>query len=207
MNSIITVLIYVYPIVCVFAPCIVYQIVLYRKGNKSETLNKVNLVWRYIFLLYLYLVMNIVGVGAIWEIGNYGEAIRIDEIHLMPFQSEGLFTYAMNTIMFMPLGFLLPLIWQKYRTFPKTILLGFLFSLFIELGQLFNRRQTDIDDLMMNVLGTILGYCLWLLFNKIFKTKPRELYVFRDESLIYLCLAVLGTFLLYNWRWSLAFSE
>ena len=151
--------------------------------------------------------MNIVGIGTIWEIGKYGDVIRLDEIHLIPFQSEGLFTNVMNVIMFMPFGFLLPLLWEKCRSIPKTIVAGFLFSLSIEIGQLFNRRQTDIDDLLMNVLGTILGFCIWLLFNKIFKTKPRDIQAFSDEPLIYLCLSVLGTFLLYNWRWFFMFAE
>ena len=181
MNPLATALSYVYPVLCVFGPCIVYQLILYRKGTQSETLHKGNLVWRYIFILYVYMVIEIVGIGTVWEIGKYGEVIRFDEINLMPFQSEGLFTYVTNGIMFMPLGFLLPLLWGKYRAIPRTIATGFLFSLSIEIGQLFNRRQTDIDDILMNVLGTVLGFCLWLLFNKLFRTKPRELRAFRDE--------------------------
>ena len=207
MNPLITILTYVYPIICVFVPCIVYQIILQKKENSSERLHKGNFVWRYVFILYLYLVMSIVGIGTIWEIGSYGPVIRTEEIHLLPFQSEGLFTYAMNALMFMPLGFLLPLLWEKYRSFPKTILLGFLFSLSIEIGQLFSRRQTDIDDLLMNVLGTALGFCAWLLFHKLFKTKPRDLYAFRDEPLMYLCLSVLGIFLLHHWQRLLTFAE
>ena len=207
MSPLITALTYVYPIICVFAPCIVYQIILYRKGNKNETINKGNLILRYLFIFYLFAVLNIVGLGTIWEIGNYGEIIRLDEIHLIPFQSEGLFTYVMNVIMFAPLGFALPFLWEKYRSFPKAIFTGFLFSLSIEIGQLFNRRQTDIDDLMMNVLGTILGFCIWLLLGKRFKTKPRELYVFKDEPLMYLCLSVLGIFLLHDWRWYFSFMS
>lgn len=207
MNPLITVIMHIYPVLCVFVPCIVYQIFLYKKRNRHEKLKIGNLIWRYVFILYLYMVLDVVGMGSIWELGKYGSIIRLDEIHLIPFQSEGLFTYAMNILMFMPLGFLLPLLWEKYRALPKTILAGALLSFSIEIGQLFNRRQTDIDDLLMNVLGAILGFCIWLLFNKLFKTKPKDLHAFTDEPLVYLLLSVLCTFFLYNWRWFFAFVQ
>lgn len=46
---------------------------------------------------------------------------------------------------------------------------GSFFSLFIELIQLFSFRATDIDDLLMNTLGTWVGY---LLFKVILKIMP-----------------------------------
>lgn len=207
MNSLISIIMYIYPILCVFVPCVIYQMFLYRKGVKYEKIMKGNLAWRYILILYIYMVMDVVGMGSIWEIGKYGSIIRMDEIKLIPFQSEGFLTYILNIIMLMPLGFLLPLIWEKYRTISKTIMAGFLFSLSIELGQLFNRRSTEIDDVLMNVLGAILGFSTWLIFNKLFKSKPKHVNVFKDEPLVYLFLSVLGTFLLYNWRWVLTLGQ
>ena len=50
----------------------------------------------------------------------------------------------------------------------KTVSIGFLFSLFIEAAQLFSFRATDIDDLLMNTMGTWLGYLLFLAINRIF---------------------------------------
>ncbi|PWJ51713.1 Glycopeptide antibiotics resistance protein [Faecalicatena contorta] len=207
MNSLISIIMYIYPVLCVFVPCIIYQVFLYRKGTKYEKIIKGNLVWRYILIFYIYMVMDVVGMGSIWEIGKYESIIRVEEIKLIPFQSEGFLTYILNIIMLMPLGFLLPLIWKKYRTILKTIIAGFFFSLSIELGQLFNRRSTEIDDVLMNVLGTILGFSIWLIFNKLFKSKPKDINVLKDEPLVYLVLSVLGTFLLYNWRWLLTFAQ
>lgn len=205
MNLLINILIYIYPVLCVFVPCVIYQMILYKRRDKYEKITKGNLVWRYIFILYLYMVMNVVGIGSIWEFGKYGSIIRLDEINLIPFQSEGFLTYILNIIMFMPLGFLLPLIWKKYRKLSKTVIAGFVFSLSIELCQLFNRRQTDIDDILMNVLGTILGFGIWLIFNKLFKTRDKDINMLMDDPLIYVLLSVLGIFLLYNWRWFIVF--
>lgn len=207
MNSLISILMYIYPILCVFVPCVIYQMFLYRKGTEYEKIMKGNLAWRYVLILYVYMVMDVVGMGSIWEIGKYDSIIRWDEIKLIPFQSEGFLTYILNIIMLMPLGFLLPLIWKKYRTISKTIIAGFFFSLLIELGQLFNRRSTEIDDVLMNVLGTILGFSIWLIFNRLFKSKSKDINVLKDEPLVYLVLSVLGTFLLYNWRWLLTFAQ
>lgn len=201
MNQLIEILLYIYPLLCVFLPSIIYQVILYKKQKGEYRINKINLIWRYILLLYLYLVMKVVGMGSIWEFGKYGSLIRLDEINLIPFQSDGYMTYILNVIMLMPLGFLLPLIWGNYRKITKTVVAGFLLSLSIELGQLFNRRVTDIDDLMMNSLGAAVGFGIWFIFNKLFKTTPRDKRIFADKPLVYIFLAVLGTFLLFNWRW------
>ena len=56
------------------------------------------------------------------------------------------------------MGFLLPAIWKEYRPIKKTVLMGLLVSVIIELLQIFTFRLTDIDDLITNTLGTFLGY-------------------------------------------------
>ena len=49
----------------------------------------------------------------------------------------------------------------------NVIFIGFLISLSIELTQLFLKRTTDIDDLILNTLGVIIG----LLISKRIKNK------------------------------------
>ena len=65
--------------------------------------------------------------------------------------------------------FLLPTLWNKFRKFIPTVFAGFIFSLIIEVGQLFTIRATDVDDLIMNTLGTILGFILFKILSIIFK--------------------------------------
>jgi len=43
-----------------------------------------------------------------------------------------------------------------------------LISLFIETTQIFLPRATDVDDLIMNTLGGLIGYILYLLVKKRF---------------------------------------
>ena len=81
----------------------------------------------------------------------------------------------LNVLLFMPFGFFLPLLWKRYGSFFRTLLAGFSVSLFIEGMQIFTYRASDINDLITNTLGTILGYCIGriilLLFSEI---RPEE---------------------------------
>lgn len=172
----------------------------YLQASKQEN-KAIHFVWVYIFLLYIYLTFSVAGIGSIWDIGDYDKIIRLEEINLLPFQSEGIITYVLNIIMFLPLGFLIPLIWKRYRNPLKIFMIGFGFSLSIELCQLFNRRNTDIDDLMMNTLGAVIGYFIWKLTKRLFKNiNHKSISLSKLEPIVYLTLAVLGEFLLFNWR-------
>ena len=191
----------IYALLCIIVPCSLYQLIICKRQNKKQENKAIHFVWVYIFLLYIYLTFSVAGIGSIWDIGHYDTIIRLEEINLLPFQSEGIMTYVLNIIMFLPLGFLIPLIWKRYRNPLKIFMIGFGFSLSIELCQLFNRRNTDIDDLMMNTLGAVIGYFIWKLTKRLFKNiKHKNISIYKLEPIVYLTLAVLGEFLLFNWR-------
>ena len=190
---------YIYSLVCFLLPGTVWLI--WNKGMIADKAYMVrHIIWIYIYLFYGYLaVQEAAGIGTIWDLIAYG---KLDNsINLIPISSEGAMTYILNIIMFMPFGFLLPLIWKNFRNAKKVVLMGFLMSLAIEICQLFNIRTTDIDDLLMNTLGTLVGYCCWKVFSLIFRnagTKCVE--IKKSEPVIYMFGGILGLFLLYNWR-------
>lgn len=66
-----------------------------------------------------------------------------------------------NICLFIPIGFCVPLLWNK-SSFRKTVLIGFLVSLFIEVCQFPQARGTDVDDLWINTLGAVIGYLLYV---------------------------------------------
>ena len=72
-----------------------------------------------------------------------------------------------NVALFVPLGFLLPLLGSRYRSLAMTAAVGLVASLGIELVQLAlllalsARRSVDVDDVILNVTGACLGYLLW----------------------------------------------
>jgi glycopeptide antibiotics resistance protein len=74
-----------------------------------------------------------------------------------------------NIAAFVPIGLLAPLGWQRWRTWSAALALGIGISLAIEASQLaisiavgVSYRRADVDDVILNGLGTAIGYGAWL---------------------------------------------
>ena len=89
----------------------------------------------------------------------------------------------LNIALFVPLGLLLPLLWKRYRDVRYTLAFSFGLSLVIELSQLFTYRATDVDDLITNTLGGILGWCTARMLFKHGKEEKEK-----DRALLLLAL-------------------
>ena len=114
--------------------------------------------------LYLAAVDAVVGLPSLLY-------IRFDQnINLVPFayMFSDYRNSLLNVLLFVPLGFLLPVLWKRFRSLLWTGLFGLSFSLSIELLQLLTLRATDINDLMTNTTGTILGWLLGRLVLRLF---------------------------------------
>ena len=190
-----------YPLFCILLPCMLY-VLIQTKGFHRRT-NFIHMIWVFIFLYYVYLVLETTGIGTIWEIGLYPGMKLQEEINLIPFRDGISLSMILNVVMFMPLGFLLPLLWKEYQSLVRTAIIGFCFSCGIEFCQLFNRRVSDVDDLLMNTLGAILGWLIWIVFSRITHLKygRRNQGFGGKEGAVYLALSLVGQFFLYNWRW------
>jgi glycopeptide antibiotics resistance protein len=67
-----------------------------------------------------------------------------------------------NVLMLIPLGFLLPLLWSKFRRPLWCMSGGIILSLLIELIQYITKRgYVQTDDVLMNTLGTMLGFMVY----------------------------------------------
>lgn len=72
----------------------------------------------------------------------------------------------MNVFLFIPFGFLLP--WSLKRGFFFSVFVGFVFSFCVELSQLvFRLGFCEIDDIIHNTLGCIIGFMYYLLLIRI----------------------------------------
>ena len=72
-----------------------------------------------------------------------------------------------NVIMFVPLGFFLPLNWEKVCGFVKwlAVVVGVITA--IEVLQMLTRLGSlDVDDLILNLAGSAAGYGLYKLIKK-----------------------------------------
>ena len=63
-----------------------------------------------------------------------------------------------NVFMFSPIGFFVSYLWEKWRTFRRMLLVGLGTTCFIEISQYFIGRSSDIDDVILNTCGVLIGY-------------------------------------------------
>lgn len=153
----------------------------------------------FVLAIYLFGTLSVTGAGTIFDLKMYGIEIRSDQINLFPFSQDiDIMAYLQNILLFIPFSFLLALIWPHYAKWKFAVLSGCLFSLLIELSQLLNNRQTDIDDLILNIVGTALGYFLYQIFISVTKWNNERLVYYRFEPVVYVCAMFLGHFLFYN---------
>ncbi|KRL91398.1 VanZ family protein [Lactobacillus kalixensis] len=72
-----------------------------------------------------------------------------------------------NILCFLPIGFLLPLVFSKKQTFLRVVGVGMLFSVIIETLQFFlETGVSDIDDVFFNTCGVTAGYLLFKAFKR-----------------------------------------
>lgn len=75
-----------------------------------------------------------------------------------------------NVAAFLPMGAFLPMLSGKCQRLIPTMLVCFEFSLFVECVQLIGKVGSfDVDDILLNTLGGILGYLIYWMFSKLIR--------------------------------------
>jgi glycopeptide antibiotics resistance protein len=105
----------------------------------------------------------------------------IDSYNLVPFRSiyqfltgstsnrEFFFNIMGNILLFVPFGFLLPVIWRKAKHLTIVAVSAGFLSLLFELYQFFtNTGQLDVDDIILNLMGGITGFLLFSFGSRYF---------------------------------------
>lgn len=149
---------------------------------KFKTFN----VWRevaiWIFFIYLVVVANL----TLFKHGVFEYPISIqqliDRVNLVPLVE----TYKMltdgwivayswyqviaNILVLIPLGFLTPILFKSLTKWWHILIVGCSTSLLIEVFQILTPQNVvDVDDLIFNTLGAMIGYGVYLLFIKLVK--------------------------------------
>lgn len=142
--------------------------------HKQTSASKRSSMWAHrlavaLFGICLFSILWICGVGTFADLWR-GTSLRMMlNINLVPFDAHlNWTTWALNVVLFVPLGLLLPCCWEGFDRIGHAALFGFLFSLAIELSQLLNFRVTDIDDLIANTLGAVVGCLIFLALRAVF---------------------------------------
>lgn len=128
-------------------------------------MSRVRMVLCVLFAAYLTVMLSIVGFPRITELTFDMHCNFVPLVDIIADGERAVTLSVLNIDLFFPLGMFVPLLWEKFRSFKRMALLGFSTSLFIEVMQLFTFRSTDVDDLIMNTLGALLGY--WIMSRMI----------------------------------------
>lgn len=79
-----------------------------------------------------------------------------------------------NVVCFIPFGFVIPILTQK-QTALRMLLLGMSASVLVELLQLVSMLGTfDVDDIILNTLGVLIGYVLFVIGRGIVRRHVRK---------------------------------
>ncbi len=189
----------IYSILCAVLPCVIYFMV--KRKNK----NKLSWLFVWIFVLYIWQIYDLTGVGGLSDIlyapqGGINESIIQAKINLIPFDTIERSFY-LNILMLVPFGFLAPFIWKNFRKIYKTVLLGAGFSLLIELSQLITTRTSDINDVIANTMGAFIGYSIWKVFSLCCGRRLKKPIDSKWDLIWYILLSFSGMFFLYYPFW------
>ena len=190
-----------YGFLCVMLPALLLYGILHRIYRAKEITEPRNRFFMILVLsVYVAGVFYFTGSGTVYDIRQYGLSAMALELNLIPFSAGPIDSvgYMLNVVLFMPLGFVLPLLWPKEDRFWKILFAGVAFSLLIEMSQLLNLRSTDIDDLLLNTLGAVIGFALYRAYAAITKRNKRPEAGFRAEPLLFFAVMFLSRFLLFQ---------
>lgn len=155
--------------------------IIYRlyNGAKNKNINIVREIILFIFFVYfLFLLLLTIFKGGLIEFRNQFDTYAYREhglfgiINIVPIKEtintfmhseaglrNSIINIIGNILVFMPLGFFIPLLFHKFNNFKKVSKVGVLSSLSIEVFQLFvGGNVCDIDDVIYNTLGAIVGF-------------------------------------------------
>lgn len=143
------------------AGIIVYGIIaaVLKVSSRTKSLKNGGWMLYYLFTVYLIFVGIVTGIFSFDAWGIHGA----HNYNLIPFTGEDFSYIALNFLLFLPMGIFLPLVQSREkRSLKKTVLIIFFLSLFIEGIQFFFvGRLADIDDLLANTLGGMIGYIIY----------------------------------------------
>ena len=166
--------------------------IIYRLYNvvKNKRINIAREIILFIFFVYfLFLLLLTIFKGGRIEFSNqfnsfmYREHGLLGIINIVPIKEtintfmhsetgmrNSLRNLIGNILVFMPLGFFMPLLFDKFNNLKKVLKVGCLSSLAIELSQLFvGSNVCDIDDVIYNTLGALAGFICYKTFETIIK--------------------------------------
>lgn len=183
----------VWPMLVVFIVAIVLLRFFYLQNHREKFCFYKEFLYL-LAILYIWLLFEIL---TMTELNSYGG------MNLVPFSEilrydvgTTMFNYNVigNILIFIPFGFLCGKYINPKKIWPIIIITG-ITSAVVEFVQLNIGRAFDIDDIILNVVGGIIGYLLYIGLSAICRRLPS----FLKSDLIYnlICIVLTVLFVIY----------
>lgn len=149
------------------------------------------------FILYILLLFSLVTNTDVQGIGN--NYMPFKEILRYEFGSKYfMWNVVGNIVIFMPFGFIVTLILNAQKV-NKPLFITFITSLTIELVQTLIGRSFDVDDIILNCVGGICGFLLYIGLFAIKKHLPKFLQRDLVYNILTAILIVIIVLSIFNW--------
>lgn len=136
------------------------------------------------FVIYILLLFELVTNTDVQSYSN--NFIPFKEILRYDFGSKYFYWNVVgNILIFMPFGFFISL-YLNSQKINRPLLITFITSLTIELVQMFIGRSFDVDDILLNCVGGVCGFLLFIGLSAIKRHLPR----FLQRDIVYNILTV-----------------
>ena len=142
------------------------------KGKSKLNLRQIGLYSAFIIYIIMVIEVTIISRDPLYG----GIPIEVFTSYKNAIYSGECTNIILNIFMFVPLGFMLPLILKKCQKWYITYLLGLFTTLTIEIVQLITMRGIfEVDDIINNFLGCAIGYGLVMALISIIKKRNKIL--------------------------------
>jgi glycopeptide antibiotics resistance protein len=163
------------PVEVLVSATVLYLLVLIVRRiftHPSHPLSKAQYFFGFCLSVYGVLLGRITGVLLFWE-WQYRQTANYN---FVIFANTTTTQLLLNILLFIPLGLLIPLAFSGPKwNFIKIFFISFLTASLIEVTQLFLvGRVFDINDLLANTSGGIIGYLLFQVFHSFFQKGSRN---------------------------------
>lgn len=175
----------IWPVIAIFLCVLITVRIAYLISNHKK-IEVYKEVYALIFVIYILLLFELltatdtnpyhgINLKPFTEITRYKFGTRLFNINVFG-----------NIIIFIPFGLFISSYLESKKVF-SVLFISIITSTFVELVQLKIGRSFDIDDILLNVVGSIIGYLFYLLLKKIKHKLPSCLkkdFVYNIISLI-----------------------
>ena len=193
LNTLNETILKIWPELTIFAVVlIVVRIVALRNSRKKFSFHEEFL--NLLFIIYILLLFELL-TGTENNAGTGVNIVPFSEIFRYEVGSK-MFIYNVlgNILLFVPYGYFVTR-YTESKSFFQIFIVCLITSFTVEFLQVKLGRTFDVDDIMLNVIGGILGFFMYKLLNSIRKHLPN----FLQKDFIYdiICATILAVIILY----------